>query len=147
MLNAIQGYTMGDALKKTGITMDYLAKKLKLELNSKEVKFLKVKKNVKADEVSSQINKLLGKDGKPMKKRYVIIEETAEEMVVAVNIKYMSIRQRAREDAQKLMGLYPAEKREITDLTAIQYTDEEKATLKKLAMEKAKLELTRLKDE
>lgn len=129
MLEAIQGYTMGDALSKRGITKDYLAQKLKAELDSKEVKFLKVKKNIKADAVSKQIEDLIGKDGKPKPKKYVIIEETSEEMVIAVDVKHFSIRQRAREDAQKLLGVYPAEKKEISGGLDLSISDDLKETL------------------
>ena len=68
------------ALEKQGLTFDYLAKKLKRELNAKETKFFQ-------------------KDG--------FVKEQHD--VVA-----WDIRQRARIDAHKLRGDYPAEKREIT---------------------------------
>jgi hypothetical protein len=68
------------ALENHGLTFDYLAKKLKRELNAKETKFFQ-------------------KDG-------FVIEQHD---VVA-----WDVRQRARIDAHKLRGDYPAEKREIT---------------------------------
>jgi hypothetical protein len=68
------------ALEKQGLTFDYLAKKLKRELNAKETKFFQ-------------------KDG-------FVIEQHD---VVA-----WDVRQRARIDAHKLRGDYPAEKREHT---------------------------------
>jgi len=68
------------ALEKQGLTFDYLAKKLKRELNAKETKFFQ-------------------KDG-------FVIEQHD---VVA-----WDVRQRARIDAHKLRGDYPADKREHT---------------------------------
>ena len=68
------------ALENHGLTFDYLAKKLKRELNAKETKFFQ-------------------KDG-------FVIEQHD---VVA-----WDVRQRARIDAHKLRGDYPAEKREHT---------------------------------
>ena len=68
------------ALEKQGLTFDYLAKKLKRELNAKETKFFQ-------------------KDG--------FVKEQHD--VVA-----WDVRQRARIDAHKLRGDYPAEKREHT---------------------------------
>lgn len=68
------------ALEKQGLTFDYLAKKLKRELNAKETKFFQ-------------------KDG--------FVKEQHD--VVA-----WDIRQRARIDAHKLRGDYPADKREHT---------------------------------
>lgn len=67
-------------LENHGLTFDYLAKKLKRELNAKETKFFQ-------------------KDG-------FVIEQHD---VVA-----WDVRQRARIDAHKLRGDYPADKREHT---------------------------------
>jgi hypothetical protein len=61
------------AFEEDGITVEYLVKKLKAELNATEPK--------------------------PWRKRAV---------------KAWNVRQRARMDAHKLMGHYPAEKKEIT---------------------------------
>lgn len=68
------------ALENHGLTFDYLAKKLKRELNAKETKFFQ-------------------KDG--------FVKEQHD--VVA-----WDVRQRARIDAHKLRGDYPAEKRAHT---------------------------------
>lgn len=66
------------ALDKEGITTDYLAKKLKEELDANEVRVFN------------------GKDG----------------IVYSDNLVAWDVRQKARIDAQKLMGVYPAEKHE-----------------------------------
>ena len=52
-----------------------------------------------------------------------------------------TIRQKAREDAQKLLGLYPAEKREITFHEGITVDDisQEQKELKQLAILRAKV--------
>jgi hypothetical protein len=72
-----------DALLREGITEKYLARKLKLELSAEEIKVFNPKGNQK-------------KKG----------------LIYSKPLKLWSIRQKAREDAQKLMDLYPAEKHE-----------------------------------
>ncbi len=67
------------ALEAQGLTFDYLARKLKRELNAKETKFFQ-------------------KDGMVIEQRDVVAWD---------------VRQRARIDAHKLRGDYPAEKRDL----------------------------------
>ena len=69
-----------EVLENHGLTFDYLAKKLKRELNAKETKFFQ-------------------KDGSVIEQHDVVAWD---------------IRQRARIDAHKLRGDYPADKREHT---------------------------------
>jgi predicted Fe-Mo cluster-binding NifX family protein len=108
------GSPMLDALEAEGITVEYLAKKLKQELNAKTVKTFKVKgaiplgkikgaRGMKAVSVSGTLdidregNNLYG-DGE------TIIEHTMADM---------GIRQKARQDAHRLRGDYAPEKHEV----------------------------------
>jgi hypothetical protein len=65
--------------------------------------------------------------------------------VIAWNEVDWSTRQRARMDAHKLRGDYPAEKHEISNVDQIQYTPEERKMFKELAVEQARKELAELK--
>ena len=82
-------------LEKHGITEEYLALKLKRELNAKETKFFQFQ----------------------------------GEVVTEKNVVAWDVRQRARMDAHKLRGDYPADKHELTgaDGGPIEYTDTERA--------------------
>ena len=74
---------MGPAFEGAGITPEYLAKKIKSELNA----------------TTSTEKAYTYKDGKTLK--------------VKSKTKHWDIRQKARQDAHKLMGDYPAEKHEV----------------------------------
>lgn len=75
-----------DALFREGINERYLARKLKLELNAEETKVFNPKGN-----------------------------ETKKGLIYSKPLKSWAIRQKAREDAQKLLDLYPAEKHVFPD--------------------------------
>jgi len=75
-----------DAILREGITENYLARKLKYELNAQEIKVFNPKGNTK--------------------KKGIIYSKP---------LKLWAIRQKAREDAQKLLDLYPAEKHVFPD--------------------------------
>jgi hypothetical protein len=79
-LNKSLTFPLSGVFEKHGITPDYLAKKLKRELNAKVTKFFQ-------------------KDGKVIEERVCIDHAT---------------RQKARMDAHRLRGDYPAEKQELT---------------------------------
>ena len=102
---------MREALAVHRITPDYLARKLKSELNAKERKFFKLKRSLTADKVLQEMVNSLGI--KSNKVKYKIIAETGEEQLVAVDVKSLGIRQRAREDAQKLLDAYPDSKLKV----------------------------------
>jgi len=100
-------------MKKYDLTADVFVKRLKAELNAKETKIIKVKKNASADAVMAEI--LAATGGKKAKVSGIkVLYETSEEMVLAVNVRAWGIRQNARVDGQKLLDMYPAEKREIS---------------------------------
>jgi hypothetical protein len=88
-----------DAFSDEGITLKYLAKKIKRELNAKKTVYVKVRGAI--DEQQAK------------KERVVKIAETDEETVLAATAIDWGTRQRARQDAQKLLGHYPAEKHEL----------------------------------
>jgi len=83
------------ALDSQGITPMYLAKRLKRELNAKEVKVFK--------------SMVYGGDG-----------ECGDEIIYSKPLVAWAIRQKARQDAHKLRGDYPAEKLDITDIRMVQ---------------------------
>ena len=109
---AMGEFPMADALASVNITRESLAKHLKRDLNAKETKLLKVKQDSKADEVMRQVIESTGGVAKKQNK-YDEILSTTEEKVISVEVAALSIRQKAREDAQKLLGLYPNEKLDI----------------------------------
>ena len=71
-----------EALQRHGITPEYLAKKLKWELNAKEVK--------------------------------VFYDRKRGEVVYSKKLPAWEVRQRARQDAHKLLNHYPAAKHELS---------------------------------
>jgi len=83
------------ALDSQGITPLFLAKRLKRELNAKEVKVFK--------------STICGEDG-----------ECGDETIYSKPLVAWTIRQKARMDAHKLRGDYPAEKLDITDIRMVQ---------------------------
>ena len=109
-------------LDAAGLTRTYLAKKLKRELNAKETKFIKHKGSGKADEVMQEILEGLGKAAKKTKPRYTMIREGSEECVIAIDCVAWDVQQRARMDAHKLRGDYPAEKHETKTSGTLEIT-------------------------
>jgi len=105
------GIPMSDALAAVGITKTTIAKQLKRELRAKEIKFHKIKRDMLTEGVIAEIEALGGPVEKT-KDKYKTIAKTSAEILVAVEVAALGIRQHAREDAQKLLGLYPAEKYE-----------------------------------
>ena len=91
------------ALGVGGITLSFLAKKLKTELEATEVKGFN--------------------DG--------------GKIVYSKPLEAWDVRQRARIDAQKLLGLYPVEKYEVRADVASQTSDEERDFLRQVAVEVA----------
>ena len=90
------GETVGIVFAANGIDIDVLVKQLKDELSAHETKTLKLKGAVQ--------------DG--LREGWTIIAETEEETVIQWHEINWKVRQSARIDAQKLLGLYPAEKHE-----------------------------------
>ena len=80
-------------LENRGITWDLLTRKLKAELNARKV------------EVFKGWVKDLDEDGK--------VVSTHEEVIYSKGMVAWDIRQKARQDAHKLRGDYPAEKHEV----------------------------------
>jgi len=102
------------ALEGKGITPDYLATKLKRELNAKKTDKIKLKGHVLSVPKGfriicrSESTHLNGKDGDGP-----IEVQDAEETLVVFDLIDWATRQKARIDAHKLLGHYPAEKHEI----------------------------------
>lgn len=122
--NAIEaiGNPIHKAFRENGITPGYLVKKLKKELNAEKTVVHKVKGLAELP---------LTPSGKPKKGLKILTttglietrlcpnggterEYSDGETLIAVNMIDWLTRQRARIDAHKLRGDYPAEKREIT---------------------------------
>lgn len=103
------------ALEKQGLTFDYLAKKLKRELNAKKTITQKVKGSpgnempdgYRRIVTTGLIEYVKGEDG-PEK------EYSDGDSLIQWDETAWDVRQRARIDAHKLRGDYPADKREHT---------------------------------
>lgn len=100
---------MRDVLKAVGITKKRLADDLLKELEAVETKVIKVK--------GFQIPGMDGVDAEMKAKLpdgYQAVIKTTDETLVQRDLVDWDIRQRARMDAQKLLGAYPASKLEIS---------------------------------
>lgn len=86
-----------EALEKIGVGHAYLAKKLKAELNARKTEVFKAKVSRLAD---------------PLNPAAGIVE--TEEVIYSRPMVDWKTRQEGRKDAHKLLGDYPAEKREHT---------------------------------
>ena len=113
-LDALKCVPMAEVLTSRGITKDCLARKLKAELNAKETKFIKLKKNQLLSDAVKEIKDEVRETLKTAKLNLLkeargakVVYETTEEMIIAIDVKSLGIRQKAREDAQKLLELYP----------------------------------------
>lgn len=102
-----------NALRREGITPEYLAKKLKKELNAKKDEKVKLKgavmqkelpKGYKLVAVSRSLTKNKGED-----RQLQLGESLIQYKAIA-----WGVRQRARQDAHRILGHYPAEKHELT---------------------------------
>ena len=104
-----------ESLGNEGITLEYLAKKLKKELNAKEVK--------------------------------AFYDRKTKEVVYSKKLPAWEVRQRARIDAHKLLGHYPAEKHELTARMGVtDYNELEEETKQKLKKAANKIVQDILKD-
>lgn len=99
-----------DALSKHGITLDELARRLRRDLDRKETKILKVKGAVFdwAEYLEREAARMQGKDqsAPAAEKPYRVLASSAEETVIAIDVDSVGTQVEAREDAQKLLGLY-----------------------------------------
>ena len=99
-----------DALSQHGITLDELARRLRRDLDRKETKILKVKGAVFnwAEYLEREAARLNGQDlpAPAAEKPYRVLASSAEETVIAIDVDSVGTQVEAREDAQKLLGLY-----------------------------------------
>jgi hypothetical protein len=99
-----------DALSKHGITLDELARRLRRDLDRKETKIVKVKGAVFdwAEYLEREAARLNGQDlpAPAAEKPYRVLASSAEETVIAIDVDSVGTQVEAREDAQKLLGLY-----------------------------------------
>jgi len=99
-----------DALSKHGITLDELARRLRRDLDRKETKILKVKGAIFdwAEYLEREAARMQGKDqsAPAAEKPYRVLASSAEETVIAIDVDSVGTQVEAREDAQKLLGLY-----------------------------------------
>ena len=111
-LEEVHGPSALEYFEQSGLTMPALTKLLKRELKAKVTKSIKVKGAVNPDE--------LGRGRRIVAASGTIIQTKDKgsfgdgETVIEWDEIAWDIRQRARMDAHKLRGDYPAEKREIT---------------------------------
>ena len=128
-------------LENEGLSLKALANQLKKELKAKITKTAKLRGAVSSTKKGQRILSTSGQ---------IVTTKDGEvfgdgDTVIAWNEVDWSTRQRARMDAHKLRGDYPAEKHEITNTDQIQYTLEERKMFKELAVEQARKELAELK--
>jgi len=99
-----------DALSKHGITLDELARRLRRDLDRKETKILKVKGAVFdwAEYLEREAARLNGEDLQALavEKPYRVLASSSDETVIAIDVDSIGTQVEAREDAQKLLGLY-----------------------------------------
>lgn len=99
-----------DALSKHGITLDELARRLRQDLDRKETKILKVKGAIFdwAEYLEREAAKLRGEDlqAPAVEKPYRVLASSSDETVIAIDVDSIGTQVEAREDAQKLLGLY-----------------------------------------
>lgn len=107
IINALAS-PFADALDGIGVTKQFLAKRLKKEINAKETKLQKLKGAVSTDD--------LPKTRKGNVKPGYRIVAASEDNETLIEIDYLNwtISQKARMDANKLRGDYPAEKHELS---------------------------------
>lgn len=106
---------MQTALDRLGLTAEYLGRKLKQELNAKTTRTQKLKGSPGSDmpkkfrhvTTTGIIEMVRGEDGPER-------EFSDGESLIQWDEADMGIRQRARMDAHKLRGDYPAEKHEVS---------------------------------
>jgi len=94
---------MALALKTEGVDEKDLARRLRIDLDRKETKLLKIKGGIidwsKYLPESSQVVQ-------DQQSLYRVIASSAEETLIALEVDALGIQVDAREDAQKLLGLY-----------------------------------------
>lgn len=97
-------------LEAEGITTKLLASRLRRDLDRKETKIIKVKGAVFdwAEYLEREAARLQGKDqpAPAEEKAYRILASSSDETVIAIDVDAISTQVEAREDAQKLLGLY-----------------------------------------
>lgn len=98
------------ALRAHGITVEFIARRLREDLDRKETKTFKLKGAPYdlADYIEQEAAKILGKKPpKPKGRRsFRVLAKSTEESVVAVDMDCIDAQIDARKDAAKLLGLY-----------------------------------------
>ena len=128
-------------MENAGLSLKALTQALKKELKAKVTHTAKLRGAVSSAKKGQRILSTSGQ---------IVTTKDGEvfgdgDTVIAWNEVDWSTRQRARMDAHKLRGDYPAEKHEISNVDQIQYTPEERKMFKELAVEQARKELAKLK--
>ena len=103
---------MGPAFAEVGITPTKLARKINREFNANETKVIKIKGAVRQEDLPKPFS-IVATSG--------ILEYDDDgnsvygtgETLIRYKVQALGIRQKARQDAHKLMGDYPAEKHEV----------------------------------
>lgn len=155
-----------DIFKARGITRDTLTLKLVEELKATDVKLVKLQRSgldaamleqeairqVKNEDKKKKKEKddiPLGEDKPQVINRAFIVYQTSREALIAVETIAWPVRQHAREDAQKLLGMYPPMKHEVDFpgvLTIDEVSPERRALAKRAAKIAAQLTMEEKKD-
>lgn len=137
---------MRESLEAVGITAAWLAQRLKRDLGRKETRTVKVRGQlIDLDAWTEEMAARMRGEAPARRRRrakYRIIAQSAEEALVAVNFDCLDVQVRAREDAQRIHGLY-VEKLALTDpegapVTYDSITPEERELLLAVSREYAK---------
>jgi hypothetical protein len=121
-----------NAMDESGITAKYLLNKLRRELNAKETKTLKFKGAISQKDLSKGF-KVIGTSGATILDDEGDPESGMGDTHVQYDVIAWGIRQKARIDAHKLRGDYPAEKLEHsgTIVTKVELSDEDRSLIEK----------------
>jgi hypothetical protein len=130
-------------MEENGLTDLVLIKQIKKELKAHVTKTQKLRGAVTPNELKKGI-RTLSVSGQIVTTREGEVYGDGD-TVIAWNEVDWATRQRARMDAHKLRGDYPAERQEISYPDQIQYTPEERKLFKDLAVQQARKELAELK--
>jgi hypothetical protein len=111
-LEEVHGPSALEYFERNGLTLPTLTKLLKRELKAKVTKSIKIKGAVSPDQLGKG-RRIVATSGTMIETKDGHVYGDGETVIEWDEIAW-DIRQRARVDAHKLRGDYPAEKREIT---------------------------------
>jgi hypothetical protein len=104
-----------NALNAGGINEQFLIKQFKQEFKSREPKVIKVKGAVNPDTLRKGF-KIIAQSGEIIHSADGGQDYSDGETIIEYHVRNIGIAQKARMDAQKLLGLYPVEEHKVTHI-------------------------------